>query len=147
MYEKFEICIINFSLDCEPGDYWYDCAILEATNILRSFDNSDWALLLNGLAFKSVFWKKRLVECLGELRVPHEIEVILSIIGTADDDLLIACIDALRLLDLSTFSERKKEELFLRFAHLMSETSPPLKDVLEDCAKKLRDKKMVNFPR
>lgn len=58
MYNSFEGCIVDFSLEQDSGDYWYDCAVLEASDILREFDRSDWVLLLEGLARKSIFWKK-----------------------------------------------------------------------------------------
>jgi len=59
MYNKFDSCISDFSYESEPGDYWYDCAILESTEILKQFDNNDWDLLLKQLNSKSVFWQKR----------------------------------------------------------------------------------------
>ena len=139
MYDKFENCIFDFSLERDPGDYWYDCAILEAADILRGFGKNDWELLLKQLEFKSIFWKKRLVECLGELNVSQELEIILSVINTSDEDLLVACIDALRLLDLSKLGERKKEELSLRVACLLTEASPPMKRVLESFIEKLKN--------
>jgi len=138
MYSAFENCIFDFALSRDPGDYWYDCVILEASDILRKFDKGDWELLLKELKNKDNFWKKRLVECLGDLHVAYEFEVILRIINTGDEDLFISCIDALRLLDLSGLGGRDKEELLLRVLFLLDEASPPVKEILGGFARKLK---------
>ncbi|WP_193452125.1 hypothetical protein [Pseudomonas nitroreducens] len=138
MYNNFDSCIFDFALERDPGDYWYDCAILEASDILRRFDKGDWARLLKELKNKDVFWKKRLVECLGDLHVAYELEVILHIINTSDEDLLVSCIDALRLLDLSKLGRRDQEELLLRVSFLLNEASPPVREILESFSGKLK---------
>lgn len=138
MYNNFDSCIFDFALERDPGDYWYDCAILEASDILRRFDKGDWARLLKELKNKDVFWKKRLVECLGDLHVAYELEVILHIINTSDEDLLVSCIDALRLLDLSKLGRRDQEELLLRVSFLLNEASPPVREMLESFSGKLK---------
>lgn len=137
MYNKLNSCLSDFSHESEPGDYWYDCAILEATTILESFSDSDWMLLLNKLEGKSVFWKKRLVECLGDLNNQHEISVIFSVLDTDDEDLIIAGVDALRLLNLSTLDEQRKENLSLKAGFLLKKTSGPARKILEDFRSKL----------
>ena len=93
MYNKFDVCVSDFSKESESGDYWYDCAILEATEILKEFNNNDWELLLTQLKLKPIFWQKRLVECLGDLHNSHELEVLLNIINTNNEDLFISCVD------------------------------------------------------
>lgn len=138
MYNNFDSCIFDFALERDPGDYWYDCAVLEASDILRRFDKGDWARLLKELKNKDVFWKKRLVECLGDLHVAYELEVILRIINTSDEDLLVSCIDALRLLDLSKLGRRDQEELLLRVSFLLNEASPPVREILESFSGKLK---------
>lgn len=78
------------------------------------------------------------MECLGDLSVEYEFEVILCIVRTDDEDLLVSCIDALRLLDLSRVNGRGKEELFLKVKSLLDEASPPVQMVLEDFIEKLQ---------
>lgn len=138
MYSDFESCIFDFALERNPGDYWYDCAILEASSILRKFDKGDWARLLIELESKGDFWKKRLVECLGDLHVAYEVEVILRILNTSDEDLLISCFDALRLVDLSKLERREQEDLLLRVSSLLDEASPPVRGILENLCEKLK---------
>lgn len=132
MYEDFERYISSFSLEREPGDYWYDCAILDATEILMRFDDGDWEALLRGLDSKSIFWKRRLVQCLGGLHVQNEIEVILRVIDTQDEDLLVDCIDSLRSLGLSRLGRLEREKIMLGARLISINYSSPVKEVLED---------------
>lgn len=137
MYNEFNSCLSDFSHESEPGDYWYDCAVLEATAILESFSDDDWELLLKKLEGKTVFWKKRLVECLGDLHNQHEVDVILSVLDTDEEDLLIAGVDSLRLLDLSILDENRKAQLSVKASTLLKKTSNPVRKVLEDFIRKL----------
>lgn len=132
MYNKFEVCIFDFSHESEPGDYWYDCAIVEATEILKEFNDDDWEVLLKRLELKSLFWKKRLVECLGDLHNPYELEVILHLINIDDEDLFVTCIDSLRFLNLSVLSKSKKEKFLSHVKPLSEKASPPIKKILEE---------------
>ncbi|WP_347253683.1 hypothetical protein [Leminorella grimontii] len=137
MYNKFNECILDFSLERDPGDYWYDCAILESTDILKKFDKKDWKVLLEQLGSKPLFWQKRLVECLGDLHSPYEIEVILYLIDTDDEDLFITCIDSLRLLDLSGLSGGRKEEILSKVTCLLDNKPLPVKKVIEELIRKI----------
>ncbi|WP_086632765.1 hypothetical protein [Commensalibacter intestini] len=132
MLDKLNTCIFDFSHESEPGDYWYDCAILEAIEILKQFSQKDWDLLLKQLNFQSLFWKKRLVECLGDLQNQYELKVILSIICTENEDLFITCIDALRGLDLSCLNSEKKQLLQRTQAILKATISLSSKRILTE---------------
>lgn len=135
---EFNTCIFDFSHESEPGDYWYDCAILEATEILKQFSQKDWDLLLKLLNFQPLFWRKRLVECLGDLRNQYELKVILSIICTDNEDLFITCIDALRGLDLSVLNSEKKQLLQRTQGILKATNSLLSKQILTEFIYKIR---------
>jgi hypothetical protein len=137
MYKIFDNCISDFIYEREASDYWYDCAILESTKILKQFNDNDWLLLLSNLKDKSIFWKKRLIECLGDLHNKYELEVILEIIDTSDEDLFVSCVDSLRLLDLTSLNNLQKEKLLLKSQVCLKKASPPVKLVLEEIIKKL----------
>lgn len=138
MYNKFDNCISDFSQESEPGDYWYDCAILESTEILKQFSDNDWNLLLKQLNVKSLFWQKRLIECLGDLHNPYELEVILEIINTSDKDLFITCVDSLRFLDLAILDNSKKKQLLSKIEVLLEKSSAPVKQILAEFIKKAK---------
>lgn len=137
MYNKFDVCISDFSHESDPSDYWYDCAILEATEMLNKFNNNDWELLLSQIKLKPIFWQKRLVECLGDLHNSHELDVLLNIINTNSEELFISCIDSLRLLDLSNLDKSEKKSILLKIDILLQNASSPVKSVLEELIKKL----------
>lgn len=65
MYKNFDLCISCFSDDNNPGDYWYDCAIVEATEILNQFNESDWTSLVDSLDNKSIFLENETSRMLG----------------------------------------------------------------------------------
>lgn len=137
MYNKFDVCISDFSYESDPSDYWYDCAILEATEMLNKFNNNDWELLLSQIKLKPIFWQKRLVECLGDLHNSYELDVLLNIINTDCEELFISCVDSLRLLDLSNLDKSKKKSLLLKIDILLQNASSPVKSVLQELIKKL----------
>lgn len=134
--DELETSLHDFSLEREPGDYWYDCGILQSSAILKQFDTQDWEVLLSRINYKSLFWKLRFVECLGDLHHSYEIQAILIIIENDDEDLFIRCIDSLRSLDLSGMSESSKEMALSRIKYLSESVPLPEKSVFDSfCAK------------
>lgn len=131
MYYKFDACLHDFSFARHPGDYWYDCAILEASDILKEFDESDWGLLLRKIRLKPLFWQKRFIECLGDIHSPYDLDAILIVIDTDDKDVFLDCADSLRLLKLSELSEYRKEQLLTKISLLLGTSSPPERKILE----------------
>ncbi len=140
MYKEFDLCITDFSNDNEPGDYWYDCAVIESAEILSKFNESDWACLFNELAHKSIFWKTRLVECLGDLKNSHELDIILALIDTDNYDLFISCVDSLRAMDICDLSEDDLGKINDKIYHLEQNASLPVKSILESFSRKFKCK-------
>ena len=140
MYKEFDLCISDFSNDNEPGDYWYDCGVVESTEILSKFNESDWACLFNELSNKSIFWKTRLVECLGDLKNSHELNIILKLIDTENYDLFISCIDSLRSMDICSLSEDDLDKVSGKIYHLKSNASLPAKSILDSFSHKFKSK-------
>lgn len=52
-----------------------------------------------------MFWKIRLVECLGDLNNSYELEVILYLINTDDNNLFYSCLDSLRSMEICSLAE------------------------------------------
>jgi hypothetical protein len=61
MYRNFDLCITDFSSDNEPGDYWYDYAIVESTEMLSKFNEGDWLCLFVDLANKYILGSRDLM--------------------------------------------------------------------------------------
>ena len=114
-------------------DYWYDSALFVCEDILKGFSDDEWEKLLEAIPNESVEWKKRLVECLGGLESPYELECIIRILDNANDDLLVACIDSLRSIDISTLQGGVKKNIAEQVKSLNKRNnSLPVKRVLED---------------
>lgn len=62
---------------------------------------------------------------------PYELEIILDLINTDDDDLFITCVDSLRFLNLSSLDNLKKDWLLSKIENLLRKASPPVKRILE----------------
>lgn len=146
MYEKLELCISEFSKDNEPGDYWYDCGVIESAEILSKFTDCDWQYLLTNLACKSIFWKTRLVECLGGLHNDYELEIILEMINTDDIDLFIGCVDSLRSIDITNLPECKLCNVINKLSELIKNASPPVKSVLENFMYNSKNREILALP-
>lgn len=138
MYKNLDMFILPYSDDNEPGDYWYDCGIIEPTIILNSFTDSDWVSLFDHLSDKSIYWKIRLVECLGDLNNDYEIQVILELIDTDNDELFVCCVDSLRSINLCNLPENSLKMMQSRIAHLIQNASLPAKSILEKFIDKLK---------
>ncbi|EOC0418208.1 hypothetical protein ACI0Z1_002766 [Cronobacter malonaticus] len=136
MYKNFDLCISDFSDDKNPGDYWYDCAIVEASEILNQFNELDWECLFDNLSDKNIFWKIRLAECLGGLNNIYEVNIILEFIKTDDTDLFVSCIDSLRTIDLSHLSKDELANINDKIFFAKKDASLPVRCVLEDFTRK-----------
>ncbi|EOL8988786.1 hypothetical protein ACM92P_003339 [Cronobacter dublinensis] len=140
MYKNFDLCISCFSDDNNPGDYWYDYAIVEATEILNQFNESDWTSLVDSLDNKSIFWKMRLVECLGDLNNTYELTIILALIEINDNELIVSCIDALRTINIDSLSENEFEKINDRLSFIHKNSSLIGLCIVEDFKRKFIDK-------
>lgn len=137
MYSAFELFIKDFVDKNASEDFWYDCAILDGIEMLKQFTEKDWQLLLENLHSKSILWKQRLIECLGDINNLYEVKVISEVISTEDHDLFISCVDSLRSLNLSELNIVIKEELLAKLNLIVITASRPEKGVIKDLIQKL----------
>lgn len=121
-----------------PDDYWYDSALFIYEEILMELSGNNWERLIETLPQEDVKWKIKLAECLGELGNSHEITCLLELIKTDNNDLLVACIDSLRSIDLSNLNSSEKGVLVDKANYLIkNNSSVPVKKVLEDFLAKI----------
>ncbi|UXM94117.1 hypothetical protein N5853_08295 [Bartonella sp. HY329] len=137
MYQKFNDLITIFSNTRWASDYWSDVVVVEAEEILSQFSENDWEVLQKNLSLKPLFWQQRLVECLGYQQNSHELQVILQLLVGTDDDLSIACIDALRSIDVTNLDVCVKDKLIAKIHALSRISSLPVKLILADFSAKL----------
>ena len=70
--------ITGFSKEGYPEDHWYDVAVVHAIQLIDDLN------------------EKRLVYCLGDHKNKNELDVILKIMDTEDEELFVMCVDALK---------------------------------------------------
>lgn len=117
-------------------DYWYDDALFICEDILKEFSDKEWNELLSVIPNETVTWRIRLAECLGDIHSPFELQCIMKMINSENNDLLVACVDSLRDMDISLLKETDKIEIMNQVKSLMEESSPPIKKVFEIFLKK-----------
>lgn len=106
MYKELDEYITEFSKEDSSDDYWYDVGVVYASQLIGDFNKEDWLELLQHIYEKDNMWKKRFVYCLGNQKSEEEVEVILRIIDTEDEELFVMCVDALK--DLITEDNKNK---------------------------------------
>lgn len=118
-------------------DYWYDDALFICEDILKGFSEVKWEELLKVIPNENIRWKVRLAECVGNVGSSYEIQCILKMIDTDDEDLFVACVDTLRSMDMSIIDETTKNEMQAQIKSRMETSSPPVVKVFEEFLKKL----------
>jgi len=96
MYDKLDTYLTECSSELASDDYWYDLGFEYATEMLENFKEEDWERLENQLDKKTLMWKKRLIYCLGDNETSKELDIIINLTNTEDEELFVMCIDALR---------------------------------------------------
>lgn len=96
MYQKLDAHLTECSDERCSEDYWYDNACIYADQLLEAFTQKDWKELKSQAGQKTLMWKKRLIYCLGSYHNDEELEIIMNLIQTKDEELFVMCIDALR---------------------------------------------------
>lgn len=96
MYDKLDTYLTEFSKEDSSDDYWYDVGVIYASQLISDFNDDDWYKLIEHIDEKDDMWKKRLVYCLGDGERTADVDVILKLMDTEDDELFVMCIDALK---------------------------------------------------
>lgn len=89
-------------------DYWYDEGFSIAQEILLEFSPRDWEELSNRVLNKPIEWQRKLAYCLHNESSMDELNILLKLLSTEDEELFEICIDALRSF---TSTESKKQIL------------------------------------
>lgn len=101
MFTEFDDYLSGYFSD----DYWYDEGFSIAQEILLKFSPQDWEELSNGVLNKPIEWQRKAAYCLHNESSMDELNVLLKLLSTVDEELFEICIDALRSF---TSSESKK---------------------------------------
>lgn len=137
MYDELDIYINEFSKEESSDDYWYDVGAIYANQLINNFNADDWLKLMEHIDEKNDMWKKRLVYCLGDRERSADIDVVLKIIDTEDDELFVMCIDALKEM----ITENNKDKILSykninKALELIPKSGIATKGILENFVKK-----------
>ncbi|MCF2945423.1 hypothetical protein L1N82_17535 [Paenibacillus tarimensis] len=77
-------------------DSWYDDGCIFASEILLEFSLEDWEKLSKSVANKPLAWQKKLAYCIDSSCNMYELQILLELLNTEDEELFEICIDTLR---------------------------------------------------
>lgn len=114
-------------------DYWYDEGFSIAQEMLLKFPPRDWEELSNEVLNKPIEWQRKLAYCLHNESSMDELNMLLKLLSTDDEELFEICIDSLR-----SFTSTESKKLILkdlsipkRIYELISNSGDATKKVFE----------------
>jgi len=100
MFNKYSDYISHFSNDLNANDYWYDIAILHASELLDSFTEQDWILLENSFLDRSNGWLARFCESVDNTTNKKVLPILLVLVTCDEKEISFKALDALNSLPL-----------------------------------------------
>lgn len=136
MYKELDEFITEYQ---NTADFWYDVGCVMASEKLSKFSSNDWEELLRNVHTKPLAWKKKLAYCLDNSCNMYELEILLSLLNTDDEELFEICIDTLR-----SFTTPESKQMILDNLSVVSRVKDDLpksgiatRKVLEDFLRQL----------
>ncbi|YCA45489.1 hypothetical protein M1E11_10010 [Bacillus sp. JZ8] len=128
-------------------DSWYDDGFIIACEILAEFTSEDWRGLLNEVHAKPLYWQKKLVYCIGDNGNDYELEILLLLLTTTDNELFKMCVDSLRSFTPSQLKQivLHNPSIIERMHTLLPEVSVPVKFILQDFLLKLHSQMILTI--
>lgn len=115
MFIELDNYITDFK--CKPefaiDDFWSDVGIVEVHKILEKFEMEDWQTLYDTINNKPIYWQKKIAYCLNNSWNSLELDILLKLIYTSDDELLEITIDSLREFICELNNNRLNEKLIV----------------------------------
>ena len=135
MYSELEEYLLGYL----PADYWYDEGVDIARDIISGFKEDDWKELSERLSLQNNEWKKKLAYCLYDEDNNFELQTLLKLLDTNDEELFEICLDSLR-----SFINKdnagyviNNPEMIGNIKKLYNKSSRPTQVMLSDFLKKL----------
>ena len=137
MFEKFDNFLIDFLVENSSEDYWYDCAVTEAQELLCKFTAQDWKKLFQVGNTKSDLWKIRVVYCIEEENGMDGFDFLLSMLNENNDEVVEYAIDSLRSFNTENYKNliKSNTDLKTKAESLLENAGLPVKRVLEEFLK------------
>lgn len=96
MYDKL-LEFLNLFIEDSSADYWYDNAVVEAMEMLELFSENDWLCMMKDIRSQPVEIRKKIAYCFDDENNLYQLELLLLLLESADDELFEVCIDSLRI--------------------------------------------------
>lgn len=111
LYKELDELITEYQ---NSTDFWYDVGCVMVSERLSKFSSQDWEQLSNEVLTKSLEWQKKLAYCLDSNCNMHELEILLSLLSTEDEELFETCVDTLR-----SFTTPESKKMILGNPHIL----------------------------
>lgn len=133
MFLEFDEYLKAFEAENYAVDYWYDEGFSIAQEMLEKFLGEDWIQLKNSLLSRSIGWKRRLAYCLHDNNL-HELEILLELVKTDDEELFELTVDSLRGFDTVEAKQLilNQTGIINKIEQMISSSGVVTKKVLED---------------
>jgi len=105
--------------------------------MLSSFSRKDWSELSNNIQHKPSDWKQKLAYCLSNDKNKDELNVLLSLTDTDDEELLETCVDSLRGFINSENIFQIDESVINNIQQRMLKCKAPAQLIFKDLLKKI----------
>lgn len=137
MYKELDEFITEYQ---NTVDFWYDVGCVMASEKLSKFTQNDWDELLRNIQNKPLEWKKKLVYCLDNTLNIIELEILLLLLNTDDEELFVDCIDTLRSFTLPESKQKILENpsIVSRVNDAMLKSGNATRKVLEDFLRQIQ---------
>lgn len=122
-------------------DYWYDEGFSIAQEMLLKFSPRDWEKLSNEVLNKPIEWQRKLAYCLHNESSMDELNVLLKLLSTDDEELFEISIDSLRSFTSTESSKKlilKDPSILKRIYELIPNSGDTTKNVFEAFLEKMQ---------
>lgn len=142
MYKELDVLITG----CQNTvDYWYDVGCIITSDMLAKFSQKDWEDLSSHVLMKPLEWQRKLAYCLDSSCNEHELNILLSLLDTDDEELFVICVDTLRSYTTLEAKQmiRDNPAMLIRVNELLPKAGVATRGVLEDFLVKIKNAELI----
>lgn len=135
MFEELDRYIKEFETEDFAVDYWYDEGFIIAEDMIEKFEESDWDALFIELPNRTIGWKRRLAYCLNDFDNLRQLELLLILADSDDDELFEISVDALRVFKNKQIMIQKSSQIKQKIEMLMPKAGIVTRKIFQEFLK------------